>query len=135
MHKLFIKYSIFTNLLKFSFFLPVVPILMYAFWLMGLIDSYLSALDLFVGFNIGFILILLGSILFLLILYLKLVYLKKEFKSYKLKILNNIENTEMFKLVVNNCPNAFYKNAHYQKLLNKVKSVTTNKQELQGDDL
>ena len=41
----------------------------------------------------------------------------------------------MFKLVVNNCPNSFYKNAHYQKLLNKVKSVTANKKELQGDDL
>lgn len=108
---------------------------MYIFWLDGFVNYYTTALDLFIGFNIGFILIIFGGILFLLVLYIKLTFLKKEFMRYRLKILKSVDDIELFKLLVNNVINAVSKSQHFQKMFNKVKNIINNKKELQGKEL
>lgn len=134
MHKFFTKYSFFTNTLKINFLLPLFPILLYAFWIDGLINYYTTVLNLFIGFNVGFIITIFGSFSFLIIFLLKLIYLKKEFMTYKLKILKNVDDIELFNLEVGDCYYAA-SNKYFLKKLTQFKQTINSKQEIHGKEL
>lgn len=136
-HKFFSKYSFFTTLLGFGSFSIIEPIVGYILWLsLTLTDSdYALVPNIFIGFNIGFILIILIPILFSLIVYLKLFSLKKEFMYYQIEFFKNINEIELFNLEINNCIYAVTKNKYFQKKLNEVKKTIGSKKELYGTDL
>lgn len=137
LHDFFSKYKYLTIFFGIGCCLTVVPVVGYVLWLSISLSNpnYYLNKNIFIGFNIGFILFVLWSIVFLLVFNFKLFFLKKEFMSYKLKFLVNINDTELFNLEINNCDYAATKNKYFQKKLNKIKEIASNKKILQGNDL
>lgn len=138
MYKFFSKYSFYINLLKIFSFAFIPPLCVYIVWIICTLNenpNYSQYLDIFISFNIFFILLFIVPICFIFFCLIKIYFLKKELKKYKLKILMDIKKINLFKIIIKDCPDAKYKNEFLSKIIKSVIESVDNKQELLGDEL
>lgn len=90
----------------------------------------MNYLNIFIPFNIFFILLFIIPISFILFLWIKLILLRKEFQKYKIRVLKPISNLSIFNIRIVDCINFKYKNKFLVNILNKAISTIENKNEL-----